>query len=423
MFPKHFSNKYNNALVLGTGGGNDIVSALIVALDLQKQGIKTDIAGMLSPGAIHYFDGQKEQAVNRISGEIKRFINSKSLKEISFVDGFLPGIASQQGVNIDNYYDLSTRFGTKKLSDELNKIILQNQYDLFVAVDVGGDILARGKDDDTLLSPIMDFTSLYLLNTLNIDNDLIEFGLLTDGELRPKGAKEILEELASKGLLLDQSDISLEDYNVQTFIKIFDEIKKIRAGHTGVMTIETLKNIGSQKDIDTKYRFRSQIGKDKWHTSFDVNLPYQYFGKTYLIDGKKFAEDRLNTSFSYENTLDQYIKLKSIQPKWKTEMDLFYLWSGDNRTSTQQEGYCMQFLVPSNMIDIQSRKEIIYAGIEQLSSGESDLLLIYKDDISLVKSDQLKIKKAGNFYLVYQENIEDFIHSTAEQIINYQNFK
>ncbi len=420
MFQKYFSNKYTNALVLGTWWWNDIVSSLIIALDLQKQGIQTDIAGILSPGAIHYFAGQKEQPINQINWDIKRFINSKTPHEISFVDSHLPFIVSQNWVHISNYYDFSTRFGTDKLTNEISQFIEKNKYDVFVQVDVGWDILARGKEDETLLSPIMDFTSLHLLKTLDIDNYLIEFGLLTDWELRPHWAKEILEEISSKWLLLDQSDISLEDDNIQTFIKIFDEIKKIRAWHTWVMTIETLKNIWSQKDIDTQYRFRSQIWKDKWHTAFDVNLPYQYFGKTYLIDWKRFSQDRENTAFSYENTLDQYIKLKSIQPKWKTEMDLFYLRSWENRTTTQQEWYCMQCLIPSTMIDQQTRKEIINAGIEQLSSWESDLLLISKDDIYFVQLDNIYTKQAWNFFLLYKNDIQDFINSTANQINNYQ---
>ncbi len=423
MFDKQITHKYNKALVLGTWWWNDIVSSLIVALDLQKQGIQTDIAGVLSPWAIHFFDGQKEQPINRISWEVKRFINSKTPKEISFVDWVLPSIASQHWVNISNYYDFSTRFWTARLSQELNKLIQQNQYDLFVPVDVGWDILARWKEDDTLLSPIMDFTSLNLLKTLNIDNYLKEFWLLTDWELRPHWVQKILEELELKWLLVDQSQISLQDDNVQTFIKIFNEIKKIRAWHTWVMTIQTLEKLWSNQDIDTQYRFRSQIGKNKRHTPFEVNLPYQYFGKTYLIDGKRFATERPNTAFDYENTLDQYIKLKSTQMKWKTEMDLFYLRSWDNRTTTQQSWYCMQFLIPSTMIDIQSRKEIIQAWIEQLSSLESDLALISADDINLVQQDNLHIKQAWNFYLIYKQEIHDFVDSTVQQINQYQNFK
>jgi len=420
MFEKHFWWKYNKALVLGTWWWNDIVSAFIIALDLQKQGIQTDVAWILSPWAIHYFANQKEQTINHIQWDVTRFINSKTPHEISFVDSHLPDIALQNQVYIEHYYDFSTRFWTARLSDELNKLIYQNKYNLFVAVDVGWDILARWKEDDTLLSPIMDFTSLHLLQTLNIDNYLIEFWLLTDWELRPAWTKEILKELESKWLLLDQGQIHLEDSNIQTFIKIFDKIKKIRAWHTWVMTLETLNKIWSQADINTEYRFRSQIWKDRRHTSFDVNLPYQYFGKTYLIDGKNFSKDREITAFDYENTLDQYIKLKSIQAKWKTEMDLFYLWSWDNRTTTEQKWYCMQFLIPSTMIDIQTRKEIMHAWVSQLLSGESDLSLISKDDLSFVPLDQIHIKQAWNFFLLYKKDIHDFVDSTIDQIIKYQ---
>ncbi len=421
MFSKHFSNKYNKALLLGTWWWNDIVSTIIIALDLQKQGIQTDIAWVLSPWAIHYFDGQKEQPINRIQGEVRRFINSRSLKEISFVDWFLPAIAAKHGVNIANYYDLSTRFWTKKLSDELNKLIAQNQYDLLLDVDVGWDILARSKEDDTLLSPIMDFTSLNLLKTLNIDNYLIEFGLLTDGELRAQWVKQILEELNEKWLLLDQWNISLEDDNIQTFIKIFDEIKKIRAWHTWVITLQTLQKIWSYLDLITQYRFRSQIWKKIWHTSFDVNIPHEYFGKTYLIDWKKFALDRSETAFDYQNTLDQYIRLKSMQKNRKTEMDLFYLRSWDNRTTPNKQWCCMHFLIPSTMIASPDRADMIQTWIDQLLSWETDLALISRDDLVLIPHhDGIKIQEAWNFCLVYQKDIQDFIDSTAQKIKEYQ---
>lgn len=421
MFEKQFSNKYNKALILGTWWWNDIVSSIIIALDLQKKGIQTDIAGVLSPWAVHYFDGQKEQPINRIQGDVKRFINSKSFKEISFVDGFLPGIAAKHGVNISNYYDLSTRFWTKKLSQEMDNLISTNQYDLFVAADVWWDILARWKEDDTLLSPMMDFTSLNLLKTLDIDTYLEEFWLLTDGELRRQWAQIILNDLIAKSLLLGQDKLSLQDENIQTFIKIFDEIKKIRSWHTWVITLQTLEKIWSYEDLITQYRFRSQIGKQIWHTAFDVEIPYQYFAKTYLIDWKKFATERKATAFEYENILDQYIRLKSLQKNRKTEMDLFYLRSWDNWTTPEQKWYCMQFLVPSTMIPQQERAAMLQAWISQLLSWETDLALISHDDLALVPYyDWIKIKQAWNFCLVYQKDIEDFIDSSLEQIKKYQ---
>ncbi|MEI6673090.1 MAG: hypothetical protein WCL02_07400 [bacterium] len=86
----------------------------------------------------------------------------------------------------------------------------------------------------------------------------------------------------------------------------------------------------------------------------------------YTLQGKQFAEQRKETALSFENTLEQYIKLKTMQSHWKTEMDLFYLWSGDNWTTPQQNGHCLQLLVPSQMIHQDSRKSLIEEGIHIL---------------------------------------------------------
>jgi hypothetical protein len=39
----------------------------------------------------------------------------------------------------------------------------------------------------------MDFTTLYSISKTSVPSVLVEFGLQTDGELRPKGCEEILK--------------------------------------------------------------------------------------------------------------------------------------------------------------------------------------------------------------------------------------
>jgi len=144
MFSKEMS-QYRKALVFGTGGGNDIVSAILPALYLQDYGIKTDIGGILSPAAVHTFNGGIERVVNRLEGDIRRYIPAKEPVPLSFLDSMLPKFGP--ALNIANFYDFSVRYGTSALADGLGTLIKENSYDLVVAVDVGGDILARGAQD------------------------------------------------------------------------------------------------------------------------------------------------------------------------------------------------------------------------------------------------------------------------------------
>lgn len=409
-------NKYKKALLLGTGGGNDIVSTIIPAQHLQKREMQTDAAGVLSPGAIHRYNGNLECIVNRIQGCVNRVIPAPQEIPVSFIDNSLPKFVRDESLEISNFYNFSIRYGTSRLVEEFNKLITQEGYDLVVAVDVGGDILARGNQDPTVLSPMMDFTSLYLLSQLKVDSFLLEFGLGTDGELRPPGMEEILNELKEDGLMLHESKISAKDIEVKRFRNVFDKVKKERAGHTGVMTLQTLDN-KSGEDIITQYRFRSQINKKIWYTPFEIVLPNQYAGKTYLIDGKGLAKKRMQTAFSYQNSLEQYVKLKCICPEWKTEMDLFYLWSQDNWTTPKRQGNSLFLLVPSTRIPSKQREEIIQYG---LTDSDSDLILLWESDMKDFNTNGLTYVNAGQFALLSKQDGEH-LRRTADQIKQYQN--
>ena len=337
MFTKKFK-KYKKAFVFGTGGGNDIVSAIIPALHLQKMKIKVDIGGVLSPAAIHTFDGNDEKVINKIKN-VKRFINTKNgLKSIDLIDNYLPDVTKK--ILDSDFYDISFRFGTEKLVEEFNTFMSENNYDLVVAVDVGGDILGNASDPH-LLSTMMDFTSLYLLRKIKVDNYLIEFGIGTDGELRPGRIKDILKEISP--ITYHTSTLHKKDLEVIAFENIFNNIKHIRQGHTNVMTLQTLN---TDEDIITEYRHRTQVDDKIWYHKFMVILKKEYHGKVWLIDGQLLSELRYETAFAYKTPEEQLMKLKKICPYWKTEMDMF-------------ETNGLFNLTPSLMIDVEQRNEII----------------------------------------------------------------
>ena len=409
--------KHKKALVFGAGGGNDIVSAVLIAMYLQRKGIKTDVGGMLSPAAIHHFQGNIEDVVNENKGDATREIPAKKPVRITFIDGFVPKMVADAGVKIERFYGFSTRFGTTALEYGIKELVEKNKYDLVVAVDVGGDILARSEEDPTLLSPMMDFTSLYILSTLYTDCLLVEFGLGTDGELRPLGMRDVLDELRDKKLLLGEEKIHKDDPELEKFRAIYEKVRKIRLGNTARMTLQTLDTPTPDQDIVSEYRFRSRIGRKKWYTPYTVVLPSEYFGKVFAIDGRKLAKLRPSTAVPYRNALEQYVKVKRVHT-WKTELDLGYLWSGDKWTSTKRTGHCLQLLMPSTMIPEKTRKEIIRAGIADLKNGKTDFALMLGDDLEYVPGSFLK-KETGRFYLVTQEESR-FLEQARAAIEVYQ---
>ena len=215
---------FKKALLVGTGGGNDICSTTLIAAYLQNKGIQVDIAGVNSPAARHTYDCVPEETINVVSSA-KRFIPYRGGVEVRYIDNLLPSLCRQNGLKVE-VFNFSFLFGTDRLIADLNQFVKNRKYDIVIAVDVGGDILARGKEDPTILSPLMDFSTLHVLSQLDVPTALVEFGLQTDQELRPVGCAEILSDLFRCNILQAADTIKKSDPEVSIFRSIFDEVKK-----------------------------------------------------------------------------------------------------------------------------------------------------------------------------------------------------
>lgn len=300
------------------------------------------------------------------------------LKYISFIDGYYRDLLEKKSINIPNVYDLSLRFGTEKLLIELEKLIEVEGYDLVLGVDVGGDILARERGDKEILSPLMDFSALYLLGRLSVDAYLVEFGLGTDGELGPGGMEDIFEELKSNDCLLGESELSIDDEEVEIFMDVYSHIAEKRQGQTARMLIKILKEEKKDWDCSYRYDYRLNIGEGvmSWRYPYLVCIPKEFCRKIWLIDVKKLAAMRKSTAFSYLDPIEQFLKLKRANPYWKTEYDLLYYWSDYDRVEGQGSGLSMLLLTSSTHIYGSKRLDILsYAD----QTGE-DLILILEED-------------------------------------------
>lgn len=361
---------YKRPLVIGTGGGNDIVSATLVLSDLINAGKKPDLAGLCSPAAWHNYELGDEKPINIVTDKTSRLRPSKNPKELSFIDPKIPGLLRKEGID-SAVYHLSCKYGTLRLIQGLENLIKIQGYDGIVAVDVGGDILARGKQDPTILSPLMDFTTLYVLSQIKTPSILIEFGLQTDGELRPKGCEEILRELESSGILKETLQITKEDESVKLMERVYRGIESIRHGHTAAMTLETLS---AKEDIHTYYRSRNQVLDKKWYQVYSVELEEKYFGKAFVIDTKKLAKTR-PLAFSYKTPLEMYLKTKKMVDT-KTEMDLLYAWSDNN---------CIWLGCLYPQIQGKDRREVLSYGLDRLEE-HADLALLWEKDKDAIPS-------------------------------------
>jgi len=369
------------ALVFGTGGGNDIVSAVLIASYLQRQGVATDIAGVLNPAKLHSYGKSHERVINRIEGDIRRIIPSKEVSQASFIDAHLP--AAVKHVEISSYYNLSTRFGTERLVEEVENLAKAKGYELIVGVDAGGDILARLGKDLTLISPMMDFTSLYLLGNLSLPTMLVEIAPLSDGELRPRNMDSIMEELQAAGAIISSYRLTPEDAEVKKFSRLYKEIARIRKGNT---IPNMLKGIYGKRGANkAKYVVRGTIGETQFKRPFDFRIPIRYHGKSFVIDPKKLYSLRQQTAFSHSNPLEQLIKLKKSY-NINTEMDLQYLWSNaDWTTPLARDGKCLFVLTPSRLYPSEMRKKMVIEGYSIMKKHFCDMSLMLERDYQATK--------------------------------------
>ena len=113
-------SKYSKALVIGAGSGRDIASSVLITEKLREQSINVDLAGFLTPWALHEFDGDLEKVVNSLSKPSRKFIATKEGVSLdSYFEPELIEINKESDLGIGEIYLFSLHYGTKKLRKEL----------------------------------------------------------------------------------------------------------------------------------------------------------------------------------------------------------------------------------------------------------------------------------------------------------------
>ncbi|HEX3479147.1 MAG TPA: DUF1152 domain-containing protein [Kofleriaceae bacterium] len=207
-------------LVLGAGGGSDVIAAEVVrrALLRRAPGRQVDLAGLLNPKFEHHYladgDAAPERAINRAAG-VARFRRA-SLDEPprSYAQRVRDGRCkpmpdARLAELVDGpIYQLSTRFGLDELCE------FAAGYEAVLACDVGGDILYGGPADNMVRTPLMDAFSLALLRRIHARGTtgyVLLLGPGTDGELSPERLAAAIDALGRRGAIRARGRLSARD--------------------------------------------------------------------------------------------------------------------------------------------------------------------------------------------------------------------
>ncbi len=233
--------KAKKALVIGIGGGGDVISTLYIRNFLQRFDVECICGGVIweryirdkkpGPRSINEIDGVKviSNTLGYLSGE-ERIGDIKPIA--SMVSEFIE----------EKVLAVSIRDGVKPLVLDLKDFIQDNSIDLVIGVDAGGDSIAKGNEKE-LVSPLADSIMLSALSDFNSILAVVGFG--SDGELDRETIERYLSEMHSS--ILGAGIVEFDDNFMEFIKKVESEASKIpalaRVGYYGMYNFWNEKEI------------------------------------------------------------------------------------------------------------------------------------------------------------------------------------
>ena len=199
-----------SVLVIGIGGGGDIIGSVAVYRELQRHGIHPLLGGLTWKRSVHDFAARprsiKEFAniapIDENLGWVgpTTFIKDSEIKHVEADVAEITG-SSVLAIDISN--------GSASIRQSIKKLMAAKNLTTVVAVDVGGDVLCKG-DEPTIRSPLCDHIMLKAISC--IDNAILTVvGLGADGELTLDSFAKRFKELLLRDAFLGALAVNPQD--------------------------------------------------------------------------------------------------------------------------------------------------------------------------------------------------------------------
>ena len=207
-------------LVIGVGGGGDVVGSIPTYLEAVREGLDAMLGSILWE---RFVSDPKPGPI-----ELRELVNAEPLGEfIAWVGGETEAI--REGVRVKPQLSIASReLGVRGLgvslagavasiADELAEWVESEGVGAVVAIDVGGDSLAEGWEDN-LFSPLADAYSLAVLKALQARTGVrVVLGVAgpgVDGELGRDCVLSRISLIAKEGGYLGAYGVTKSDYLV-----------------------------------------------------------------------------------------------------------------------------------------------------------------------------------------------------------------
>jgi hypothetical protein len=190
-------------LVLGMGGGGDVVGALATAeLCRLYDGADPVVGGVTwerrpidpvpGPRTVEEIEGGEELAPRILLAGADTHVRGRGIR---FAESRLAEFLGRSTVLVD------ITGGARTVADGLAQAARRLERDLIVFIDVGGDVLAQGSEVG-LTSPLCDAVMLAAAERLRISGHAVlagVFGIGCDAELTPAEVLELIAKVAAVG--------------------------------------------------------------------------------------------------------------------------------------------------------------------------------------------------------------------------------
>ncbi len=214
--PCLFIPNTKNILFIALGGGGDIALTSVLALSYEKCGGKSFIGGIvweryvvdIIPGPI-----KLEEFHNIVEAYDTYIVVNAYSYAIRGNRVIYPQIVNASKILNRNLYVFDIYGGPQKLAKSIEDFIRRHNIDLVIGVDVGGDSLAKGYEEN-LWSPLADAIGVASLAQISKPSYLALASPGADGELDHKYLYSRLQDIARLGGYIGGYILSIDDINI-----------------------------------------------------------------------------------------------------------------------------------------------------------------------------------------------------------------
>lgn len=217
------------AIVAGIGGGGDALGTIPTRNSIRRCGIDAIIGAVVwerlqvdpkpGPRSIEELENIEEMILDTVC------IASGSTK---IAGGIVPQICRIAKRLNENVLILDITKGPKRLAKGIEAVCNRFSTDLVVGIDVGGDVLATGKEEG-LSSPLCDSICLAALANANVKSIIGIYGIGCDGELKIHELEARLSKAAQEGYMIGAIGMTLDDVRIMEdlLVDVYTEASKL----------------------------------------------------------------------------------------------------------------------------------------------------------------------------------------------------